>query len=132
MKRVLGVFVASLAIIALPAIAFAGQATAAPAKPAPQTKPAPSKTLTASGTVEKVATDSLTVKGKTESWTFTIDKETSVTAKGATHKTLELKAEGKGTKLTDFVKAGDQVSVSYHDMGTMKHASVVRVTASVK
>jgi|RhiMethySRZTD1v2_1073278.scaffolds.fasta_scaffold231549_2 hypothetical protein len=132
MKRVLGVFVASLAIIALPAIAFAGQATAAPAKPAPQTKPAPSKTLTASGTVEKVATDSLTVKGKTESWTFTIDKDTSVTAKGATHKTLELKAEGKGTKLTDFVKNGDQVTVSYHDMGTMKHAAVVRVTASVK
>ena len=132
MKRVFGVFVASLAIIALPAIAFAGQATAAPAKPAPQTKPAPSKTLTASGTVEKVATDSLTVKGKTESWTFTIDKDTSVTAKGATHKTLELKAEGKGTKLTDFVKNGDQVTVSYHDMGTMKHAAVVRVTASVK
>ena len=131
MKRVLGVFVASLAIIALPAIAFAGQATA-PAKPAPQTKPAPSKTLTASGTVEKVAPDSLTVKGKTESWTFTIDKETSVTAKGATHKTLELKAEGKGTKLTDFVKVGDQVTVSYHDMGGMKHAAVVRVTASVK
>ena len=129
MKRVLGVFVASLAIIALPAIAFAGQAQA---KPAPQTKPAPSKTLTASGTVEKVAPDSLTVKGKTESWTFTIDKDTSVTAKGATHKTLELKAEGKGTKLTDFVKNGDQVTVSYHDMGTMKHAAVVRVTAAIK
>jgi hypothetical protein len=126
MKRVLSVFVASLAIIALPAITFAGQAAGA------QTKPAPPKTLTASGTVEKVATDSLTVKGKTESWTFTIDKETSVTAKGATHKTLELKAEGKGTKLTDFVKAGDQVTVSYHDMGSMKHAAVVRVTASVK
>ena len=126
MKRVISVFVASLAIIALPAITFAGQAAGA------QTKPAPAKTLTASGTVEKVAPDSLTVKGKTESWTFTIDKETSVTAKGATHKTLELKAEGKGTKLTDFVKAGDQVTVSYHDMGAMKHASVVRVTGSVK
>ena len=129
MKRVLSVFVASLAIIALPAITFAGQAQA---KPAPQTKPAPAKTLTASGTVEKVAPDSLTVKGKTESWTFTIDKDTSVTAKGATHKTLELKAEGKGTKLTDFVKTGDQVTVSYHDMGTMKHAAVVRVTGAVK
>ncbi|MGE5836523.1 MAG: hypothetical protein ACM4AI_18765 [Acidobacteriota bacterium] len=129
MKRVLSVFVASLAIIALPAITFAAQAQA---KPAPQTKPAPAKTLTASGTVEKVAPDSLTVKGKTESWTFTIDKDTSVTAKGATHKTLELKAEGKGTKLTDFVKTGDQVTVSYHDMGTMKHAAVVRVTGAVK
>jgi hypothetical protein len=132
MKRVLSVFVASLAIIALPAITFAGQA-AGGAQTKPETKaPAPPKTLTASGAVEKVAPDSLTVKGKTESWTFTIDKETSVTAKGATHKTLELKAEGKGTKLTDFVKVGDQVTVSYHDMGGMKHAAVVRVTASVK
>ena len=109
MKRVLSVFVASLAIIALPAITFAGQAAGA------QNKPAPSKTLTASGTVEKGAPDSLTVKGKTESWTFTIDKETSVTAKGATHKTLELKAEGKGTKLTDFVKAGvNQIAVEVY------------------
>jgi hypothetical protein len=127
MKRVISVFVASLAIIALPAVALAGQATAGQA----QAKP-PSKTLVASGTVEKVAPDSITVKGKTESWTFTVDKETTVTAKGATHKTLELKSEGKGTKLTDFVKNGDQVTVSYHDMGSMKHAAQIRVTASVK
>ena len=50
-------------------------------------------------------------------------RDTSVTAKGATHKTLELKAEGKGTKLTDFVKNGDQVTVpgivatKYNDSG---------------
>ena len=127
MKRVISVFVASLAIVALPAIAFAGQATAGQA----QAKP-PSKTLVASGRVEKLAPDSITVKGKTESMTFVVDKETSVTAKGATHKTLELKAEGKGTKLTDFVKNGDQVTVSYHDMGSMKHAAQIRVTGSVK
>ena len=129
MKRVISVFVASLAIVALPAIALAGQAQAKPDQPPP--KPA-AKTLVASGTVEKVAPDSITVKGKTESLTFTVDKETTVTAKGATHKTLELKAEGKGTKLTDFVKTGDQVTVSYHDMGSMKHAAQIRVTASVK
>jgi hypothetical protein len=121
MKRVFGVFVASLAILALPVLSAAGQAQ----------KP-PAKTLTAAGTVSKVAPDSLTVKGKTEEWTFTIDKETSVTAKGATTKTLELKAEGKGTKLTDFVKVGDAVTVNYHDVGAAKHASNVRVTGAVK
>jgi hypothetical protein len=121
MKRVFGVFVASLAILALPVMAAAGQAQ----------KPA-SKTLTVAGTVSKVAADSLTVKGKTEEWTFTIDKETSVTAKGATTKTLELKAEGKGTKLTDFVKVGDAVTVSYHDTGATKHAANVRVTGPTK
>lgn len=118
MKRVLNVFVASLAILALPAITLADQAE--------------KKTLTAMGTVTEVATDSITVKGKTETWTFTIDKETSVTAKGATTKTLELKREGKGTKLTDFVKAGDAVTISYHEVGAAKHASNVRVTTSVK
>lgn len=119
MKRVLNVFVAGLAIVALPAITLAEQA---------QTP----KTITVMGTVTEVATDSMTVKGKTETWTFTIDKETSVTAKGATTKTLELRREGKGTKLTDFVKAGDSVTVSYHEVGAAKHASNIRVTASVK
>jgi hypothetical protein len=119
MKRVLNVFVASLAILALPAITWAEQAE----------KP---KTITVMGTVTEVATDSITVKGKTETWTFTIDKETSVTAKGATTKTLELKKEGKGTKLTDFVKAGDAVTISYHEVGAAKHASNIRVTSSVK
>jgi hypothetical protein len=119
MKRVFNVFVASLAILALPAITLADQAE----------KP---KTTTVSGVVSEVAPDSMTVKGKTESWKFTIDKETSVTAKGATTKTLELKREGKGTKLTDFVKAGDQVTVVYHEVGAAKHASNVRVTTQVK
>ncbi|HYN10026.1 MAG TPA: hypothetical protein VES67_21760 [Vicinamibacterales bacterium] len=121
MKRVFAVFVVSLAILALPAFALAEQAQ----------KPA-AKTLTVAGNVTKVAPASLTVKGKTEEWTFTIDKESSVTAKGATTKTLELKAEGKGTKLTDFVKVGDAVTVNYHEVGAAKHASNVRVTAAVK
>jgi len=89
------------------------------------------KTLSAMGTVTAVTTDSLTVKNKAESWTFTIDKTTSVNAKGATHKSLELKKEGKASKLTEFVKVGDSVTVSYHDLGATKHASVIRVTASV-
>ena len=119
MKRVLNVFVAGLALLALPAITLAEQAQ----------KPKP---ITVMGTVTEVAPDSLTVKGKTESWTFVIDKETSVTAKGATTKTLELKREGKGTKLTDFVKPGDAVTVVYHEVGAAKHASNVRVTSAVK
>jgi hypothetical protein len=124
MKRVFSVFVASLAILALPAIALADQGGA-------QGKPA-EKTLTAMGNVTEVAPDSLTIKTKTESMTFVIDKETSVRAKGATTKTLELKREGKGTKLTDFVKAGDGVTVSYHDRGATKHATLVNVTTQIK
>ena len=90
------------------------------------------KTLNAMGTVSAVTVDSLTVKGKTDTWTFAIDKDTTVTAKGATHKTLELKAEGKANKLTEFVKVGDTVTVGYHDQGAKKHAATIRVTAAAK
>jgi hypothetical protein len=86
------------------------------------------KTMNAQGVVSTVTTTSLTVKGTSESWTFTIDKDTEVTAKGATHKSLALKADGKSSVLTEFVKVGDRVSVSYHDMGTMKHAATINVT----
>jgi hypothetical protein len=87
-----------------------------------------SKTIDAMGTVSAVALDSLTVKGKAAEWTFTVDKETTVVVKGATRKNLELKAEGKSPRLTDFVKVKDEVTVSYHDLGATKHADTIRVT----
>jgi hypothetical protein len=110
--------IVALAVAAVPAMATAGQAEG--------------KTMNAQGTVSAVAPDSLTVKGKTDTWTFTIDKSTSVTAKGATHKSLALKADGKATVLTDFVKTGDTVTVAYHDMGSMKHAATINVTIAAK
>jgi hypothetical protein len=91
-----------------------------------------SKTMNAQGTVSSVTTSSLAVKGTSESWTFVIDKDTQVVAKGATHKSLALKADDKSAVLTDFVKVGDRVSVSYHDMGTTKHAANINVTAQAK
>lgn len=109
----------------------AGIVAAAPAPQAAQA--ARMKTESASGTVSAVTPTSLTVKGKNaaDQWTFTIDKETSVTARGATHKSLALKAENKASLLTEFVKVGDTVAVSYHDMGTMKHAATINVTQQV-
>ena len=88
------------------------------------------KTMNAQGTVSAVTPASMTVKSKTEEWAFTIDKDTTVTARGATHKSLALKADGKATVLTDFVKTGDTVQVAYQDMGKMKHASTITVTIS--
>jgi hypothetical protein len=122
MTRLIGSLAIALALVTLP-MAVRAEQSATPAKP---------KTLNAMGTVSAVTMDSLTVKNKTDSWTFTIDKETAVNAKGATHKTLELKKEGKAAKLTEFVKVGDSVTVSYHDLGATKHASLIRVTASIK
>jgi len=121
MTRVIGSLVLAVALVALPVALRAEQA----AKPA-------AKTLSAVGTVSAVAIDSLTVKGKTDTWTFTIDKTTIVTAKGATHKSLELAKDGKAQKLTEFVKVGDSVTVGYHDLGATKHAATIRVTAPAK
>jgi hypothetical protein len=125
MKRILVVLAGVLAIGALPAVAYAQ--SAAQAKPADT-----QKTLTAVGAVTKVANDSLTIKVKTAEMTFTIDKETTVIAKGATTKSLALKAEGKSTTLMNFVKVGDSVTVSYHDLGATKHAANIRVDTQVK
>jgi hypothetical protein len=125
MKRVLSVFVAGLAILALPSITLAGRTGA-------QAKPPAEKTIRTTGTVSAVAPDSLTIKAKSESITLTIDKETEVIAKGASTKTLELKREGKGTKLTDVVKVGDGVTVAYHERGATKHAATINVTTQVK
>ena len=115
MRLLFGTLVAALLVVLVPPIVQAQ-----------------GKTMNASGTVSAVTTASLTVKSKTEEWTFTIDKDTTVTAKGATHKSLALKADGKATVLTDFVKTGDTVQVAYQDMGKMKHASTINVTISVK
>ena len=118
MNRLIGTLAIACAIALLPMAVQADQA-----------KP---KAIDAQGAVTAVAPDSLTVKGKTDTWTFTVDKETIVTVKGATHKNLELKREGKASKLPEFVKVGDTVIVGYHETGATKHAATIRVTASPK
>jgi len=135
MRKLCGVAVTALALVAIPVSSYAqGSSTAAKpqaAKSTEQKPPAP-KALQATGTVSAVAPDSLSVKGKTDSWTFVIDSKTQVTAKGGTHKTLALKADGKTPTLPDFVKNGDTVTVTYHDMAGSKHAAMIRVTAAGK
>src|SRR5829696_3390083 len=129
MKRLFGILTGALLTIAVPALAHAGQETKTkPAAADEETKAKPAasaKTMSASGTVSAVSNDSLTVKGKTDEWTFAVDKSTTVKAKGATHKTAAMKADGKATAITDFVKTGDMVMVRYHDMGATKHAAAV-------
>ena len=116
MRLLFGVLVAALLVVTVLPVAHAQ-----------------GKTMNASGTVSAVTAASLTVKVKTEEWVFTIDKDTEVHAKGATHKSLALKEGGKSAMLTEFVKSGDNVTVAYHDMGGMKHAANINVlTAALK
>jgi hypothetical protein len=117
MRRLIGgLFAAAVMVVAVvPAVSHAQSA---------------GKTMNATGVVSAVTPSSIAVKVKAEDVKFTVDKDTTVTAKGATHKSLAMKADGKATVLTDFVKAGDTVTIAYHDMGTMKHAATINVTSA--
>jgi len=85
------------------------------------------KTMNATGVVSAVTPASIAIKDKGQESKFVVDKDTSVFAKGATHKSLAMKADGKSTMLSDFVKVGDSVVIEYHDMGSMKHAATINV-----
>ena len=80
---------------------------------------------TATGSVKSVSANSLVISDAGKDMTFTVDKDTKVVGKG-----LGTKGASSGGKLaiTDALSAGDNVSVTYHDMNGTLHAATVRVT----
>lgn len=85
-------------------------------------------TKDASGTVKSVAAKSLTITDDAKKdWTFIIDNETSVTAKGASHKMREAEGAGKSTQITDFVMEKQSISVKYAEKDGKMYAKEVRV-----
>ena len=90
------------------------------------------KTMSASGTVTAVSATSLTIKAKSDEWTFTVGDDTKVTGTGASRKTEELKAEKKPAVITEYVKVGDPITVRYHEVDKAKHASEIRLQTPVK
>lgn len=82
-------------------------------------------TKSVKGSVTKVGADSITVKVGEKDMTFAVDGTTKVVAPGGSTKTREAKAEGKtGPMLTEVVKVGQDVEVSYHEKGM--HAAIVQ------
>ena len=98
------------------AIATAGEGAMSTDKPAVKH---------ASGKVKSVAADSLTITSSGKDMTFTVDTKTNVVAQGAGTKAAK---SGGRLPITDAVKEGDMVSVSYHDMAGTMHAASVHVT----
>jgi len=100
------------------AIASAGEAGGGVMADKPASK-------TATGTVKSVSGNSLTISDAGKDMTFTVDKDTKVIGKG-----MGTKGAPTGGKLaiTDALSSGDNVSVTYHDMGGTLHAATVRVT----
>ena len=88
-------------------------------------------TKSARGTVTAIAADSLTVKAGESEMRFTVDPKTVLVASGAGTADRKAEAAGKpGPRLTDFVKAGDNVEVSYTATGTAMRATRVQRMSS--
>ncbi len=112
------VFFLGIAVGLLTATALAGGATA-------------EETKNVTGTVKTTSDDSLTITVDEKDWTFVVDKDTKVVAKDAKMggKDAEMmggkdakmmggkdaKMMGGKTQFTDFVKAEQKVTVSYHE-----------------
>ena len=103
-----------IAVAALAVLVVAGFAVAADMK--------------AAGTVKAVAADSLTITDSAaKDWTFVVDKETTVVAKGASHKMDKLKADGKPSTIGAFVMAKQHVAVTYVEKDGKQVAKEVHV-----
>jgi hypothetical protein len=82
--------------------------------------------------VTAIGADSVTVKVREADMKFGVDDKTMVEAVGAGTKSRAAEAAGKaGPKLSEVVKPGQAVEVSYHDVGGKLHAARIRAVSSV-
>jgi hypothetical protein len=88
-------------------------------------------TKSARGTITAIGGDSITVKSADREMKFAVDAKTVLTATGAGTASRKAAASGKpGLNLTDFVKTGDSVEVSYQESGGMMRATSIRHVSS--
>jgi Domain of unknown function (DUF5666) len=80
-----------------------------------------------SGQITALSASSMTVKSGSGETTFSIDPKTRVLARGAGAATQEARATGGGPAITDLVKVGEEVVVTYRTSGKTSVASEVRV-----
>jgi hypothetical protein len=86
---------------------------------------------TARGTVSAVSSDSVTVKVADKDMVFSVDAKTAVEAPGAGRRTRDAQSQGQaGAKVTDLLKTGQAVQVSYTETGGKMHASRIRAISS--
>ena len=84
------------------------------------------------GKVTALTATNLTLDVTGTAMNFAIDPKTTVEAPGAGTATRRAEAAGKpGVKLTEVIKAGDSVEVSYHDVAGKMQASMIRKVTSL-
>lgn len=68
----------------------------------------------AEGTIKAVSTNTVTVTGGDGAeWTFEATPDSTIKAKGASHKMKDLEAAGESKTLDKFLKADQKVTVKY-------------------
>jgi hypothetical protein len=89
------------------------------------------QTKEARGTVTAVSDSALTVKAGERDLTFVVDATTKLEAPGAGRETRKARAAGgSGVKITEFVKSGSAVLVTYRETNGKNQAVSVRPISS--
>jgi len=81
----------------------------------------------ASGQIAAVTASSLTIKATSGEMTFSVDAKTRVLGRGAGTEAEKKRAAGSGPTITDLVKVGEDVVVTYRTSGSTRLATEVRV-----
>ena len=79
------------------------------------------------GRVTALTGNSLTIKGSAGESSFTLDKDTRIIGRGAGTATRSAQAAGKEPGISDLVKVGEEVVVSYRTSGTTRIANNIRI-----
>jgi uncharacterized protein DUF5666 len=86
----------------------------------------------ARGTVSEIGSTFITVKVGSEAMRFSADTKTRVENRGAGTKARQAMANGKsGPRLSDVLKVGQGVAVTYRDLAGKPYASFIRAIPSV-
>jgi len=89
--------------------------------------PALAQSKTVRGTVTAMAGDTVTIKTLDKDMSFKVDAKTDIVAKGGSTATRAAQAAGAaGPKLSDIIKVGEGVEVTYTEDGGVMHAKQIR------
>ena len=86
----------------------------------------------AKGVVSEIGGTSVSVKVDGEMMTFVVDTKTNVEGRGAGTRSRQIMASGKpGPHLSDVLKVGQSVAVTYRDVAGKPYASMIRTIPGV-
>jgi hypothetical protein len=79
------------------------------------------------GEVKSLSADSVVLTVDDKDWTFIVDKDTNVVAKGASHTSRKAEGAKETTTITDFIKVKETVVVDYTEKAGKFTATEIRV-----